>query len=43
MDDLYLHCTDCGEAFDTLKTANNHPCDSQGFDDGPHYYISEEL
>lgn len=41
---LYLHCIDCGEAFDNLRDAFAHGC--QRFmpaDDETRYRISEEL
>lgn len=45
-EELYLHCLGCGEAFDSLRPAFEHQCDSNQRLDAREtwqFSISEEL
>lgn len=42
-EELYMHCTDCGEAFDSIRTAWEHPCDSGRVGAEVNYTIMDEL
>lgn len=42
-EELYLHCLDCGEAFDSIRTAWDHDCEFQKMPEMIYYKIDKEL